>query len=51
METTKYGQVFYRLEADREHPEGCRCTSSDAGGDCSWCQTYYRGPTIEEGCA
>jgi len=40
MEKTKYGQVFYRVEANAAHPEGCHCQD----GSCGWCQIYYWGP-------
>jgi len=39
METTKYGQTFYREEANKSFPQGCTCT--DRSGACSWCQVYY----------
>ena len=38
-ETTKYGQTFYREEADWEVPEGCTC--ADDSGACPWCEVYY----------
>jgi hypothetical protein len=22
-------------------PVGCRCSETDSGGDCDWCQAYY----------
>jgi hypothetical protein len=40
MEVTKFGQAFYRQEADKLYPEGCQC-GNNGGGDCDWCQIYY----------
>lgn len=40
-ETNRFGQTFYPVEADAEHPEGCRCTGMDSGGECDWCNVYY----------
>jgi hypothetical protein len=40
-------QQFYEADANRLHPEGCKCTSTNGGGDCDWCQVYYNGPGDE----
>jgi hypothetical protein len=29
------------FDANRAHPGGCRCNSTDSGGDCDWCRVYY----------
>ena len=45
METTNHGQVFYREEADKLFPRGCKCRDST----CDWCFVYYNGPDdVEE---
>lgn len=46
METTKFNQTFYQAEADELFPAGCKCTSTNGGGDCDWCQVYYNGPEM-----
>ncbi len=40
METNKYGQKFYKQEADAAYPDGCQC-GNNGGGDCDWCEVYY----------
>ena len=44
-EVTKWGQVFYRKEADATHGR-CRCP--DDSGSCDWCQVFYNGLDEEE---
>lgn len=38
-----FSQTFYRIEADELFPAGCKCGSTNSGGDCDWCQVYYNG--------
>ena len=45
MEKTKFGQTFYKYEADALHD---RCSCTDDSGSCEWCHVYYNGPTDEE---
>ena len=40
-------QRFYETEAYRRHPEGCKCPSTNGGGDCDWCHVYYGKDSVE----
>lgn len=41
MSETKQEQ--FEREAYEEFPGGCKCISTGNGGDCDWCQIYYKG--------
>ena len=47
MEVSKFKQVTFKSEADEKHGS-CKCTSTDSGGHCDWCQVYYHGPTEQD---
>ena len=42
-EITKFGQMFFREEADKFFPAGCNCSDDSGSCDwcCDWCQVYY----------
>jgi hypothetical protein len=48
METSQYGQVTYKREADLLFPEGCT-EGNNSGGECDWCLVYYDGECPECG--
>lgn len=39
--STECPEDLWEQIAKEVHPEGCKCTSLDGGGDCDWCRVYY----------
>ena len=50
METSVYGQITYRAEADALIPGGCVAVGNEHGAcmgrGCKWCLVYYYGPAV-----